>query len=43
MFNVSAGQLLFDAEGLSKVGELMAIYGLVPAGLPVPPPEEEGR
>ena len=43
VFNVSAGQLPFDAEGLTKVGELMVIYGLVPPGLPASAPEEEGR
>ena len=43
VFNVSAGQLPFDAEALAKVGELMVIYGLVPPGQAAPAPKEEGR
>lgn len=40
-FNVFAGQLPFDAEGLVKVGELMAmvVYGLATAPLPASMPE----
>lgn len=36
VFHVVSGRLPFDAEELSKVGELMVIHGLLPAGLPTP-------
>lgn len=41
VFYVFSGRLPFDADELSKVGELMVSNGLVPAGPPSPAPREE--